>query len=193
MDTQSTKTEAEASMYNTAAFTALFNNGLERVVEASKASLDAAREQNAEVLTSCKKVLKASSLPGLFVFDLAGQAFEGYVTLQKNLLDLAVEQSTSMMNAAQEYSQDASKAKGINTLIQQSVDRTVAAQNSVLDFAAKQAKAAGESVKQQPGVTGTAVETVTEAVQRGMDNVIAAQKEIVNLAAKPVKTTTVKA
>jgi hypothetical protein len=92
---------------------------------------------------------RASSL-----FDLAGQAFEGYVALQQNLLDLALEQSTAVVDAATEYSQDLSKAKaGIPKLIEQSVDRMVAAQNSVLDFAAEQNKAVSDAVKQQPGVT----------------------------------------
>ena len=119
--------EAETTevTYCPAAYATLFNKGLERVVEMSKTSLDLAVEQNAEVLASYKKALKASSLPGLFLFDLAGQAFEGYVTLQKSLLDLAVEQSTAVLDAAKECSHDASKAKaGISNMIQQSVDRT---------------------------------------------------------------------
>jgi len=191
-NTKSTKEEA-SEIYSTAAYATLFNKGLERVVEVSKSSLDLAVEQNTEFLASCKKALKATQMPGLFLFDIAGSAFEGYVALQKNLLGLAVEQSTSVIDAAQEYSQDAGKAKGINALIQQSMDRTVAAQNSVLDYAAKQAKVAGETVKQQPGVVGTPVETVTDSVQRGLDTVVAAQKEILNLASKTVKSAAAKA
>ncbi len=191
MDTM--KTEVEITMYNTAAFTTLCKKGLERIVQVSKTSLDMAAEQNAEVLASCKKALSASPMPGLFLFDLAGQAFEGYVALQKNLMGLAVEQSSSMMDTAQEYNRDASKSEGMNALIQQSVDRAIAAHNSVLDFSAKQAKAVSETVQQQSGVTGTPVATVTESVQRGVDTVIAAQKEMGNIAGKAVKTTTAKA
>jgi hypothetical protein len=191
--TKSTKEEATEFIYSTAAYATLYNKGLERVVEVSKSSLDLAVEQNAEILASCKKALKATQMPGLFLFDIASSAVEGYVALQKNLLGLAVEQSTSVIDAAQECSLDASKAKGISNLIQQSMDRTVAAQNSVLDFAAKQAKVAGETVKQQPGVIGTPVETVTDSVQRGLDSVVTAQKEILNLASKTVKSAAAKA
>jgi hypothetical protein len=60
-------------------------------------------EQNTEILASCKKALKASSVPGLFLFDLAGQASEVYVTLQKSLLDLAIEQNTEAVKAAHEH------------------------------------------------------------------------------------------
>lgn len=129
-----------------------------------------------------------------FLFDLAGQAFEGYVSLQKSLLDLTVEQSTAVVDAAKVCSHDASKAKAeVTNVIQQSVDRTVVAQNSVLDFAAKQAKAMNEAVKQQPGVTGTPVEAVTDSVQRGVDTVVATQKEFLKLATKSLKSTAAKA
>lgn len=189
-NTKSTKEETNEMTYGTAAYAALFNKGLERVAEVSKSSLDLTVAQNIEFLASCKNALKIP-MPGLFLFDMAGSAFEGYVALQKNLLGLAVEQSTAVVNATQ---LDADKAKGgINALIEQSVDRTAAAQNSVLDFAAKQAKAAGETVKQQPGVTGSPTETVTDSVQKGVDAVVATQKEILNLATKTVKSTAVKA
>ncbi len=195
MSTSTKSNKAEGTIEgacNTAAYASLFNKGLERVAELSKSSLDLAVEQNAEILASCKNALKGT-FPGMFMLDMAGSAFEGYVALQKNLLGLAVQQSAAVIDVAQEC-QDASKARdGINALIQESVDRSVAAQNSVLDFAAKQTKAAGETVKQQPGVTGTPVETVTESVQRGVDTVISAQKEILNLATKTVKGTAAKA
>jgi hypothetical protein len=101
--TNATKAEAETTeaTYCPVASATLFNNGSKRVVELSKTSLDLAVEQNTEILASCKKALKASSMPGLFLFDLAGQAFEGYVTLQKSLLDLAVEQSTAVADVVQ--------------------------------------------------------------------------------------------
>jgi hypothetical protein len=102
-NTNATKTEAETTeaTYCPAAYATLLNKGLERVVEMSKTSFDLAAEQNTEVLASCKKALKALSMPGLFLFDLAGQAFEGYVTLQKSLLDLAVEQSSAAADVVQ--------------------------------------------------------------------------------------------
>ena len=69
-NTKSTKTEAEtiAATFCPAAYASLFSKGLKRVVEASKTSLDLAVEQNTEILASYKKVLNASSIPGLFLF-----------------------------------------------------------------------------------------------------------------------------
>ncbi len=49
-----------------------------------------------------------------------------------------------------------------------------------------------ETVKQQPGVTGTPVETVTDSVQRGVDTVVATQKEFLKLATKSLKSTAAK-
>jgi hypothetical protein len=136
-NTKSTKKEAEIIEASScpAAYATLFNKGLERVIEMSKTSLDSAVEQNIEVLASYKQALKASSRPGLFLVDLAGQAFEGHVTLQKSLLDLAVEQSTAVAEPAKDYLHAPSEAKaGISNLTQQPVDRTVTAQNPVVVF-----------------------------------------------------------
>jgi len=195
MNTNTHATEADTikATYCPAEYATLFNNGSKRVIEVSKTTLDLAVEQTTEVLASCKKALPAS-MPGLFLFDLAGQAFEGYLTLQKRLVDLAVEQSTAAVEATNEYMQDASKATaGFPTLIQQSVERTVTAQKSVLEFAVKQTTAVSDAVKQQPGVTGTPIETVADAIQRGVDTLHGTQNEILDSANKNVKAMIAKA
>jgi hypothetical protein len=154
LETKPTKAEITEATCCSFASATLFSKGLERVIEASKTSLDLAVEQNAEAIASYKKALNASSMPGAILLDLAGQAFEGYVTLQKSLLDFAVEQNAKAVEAAHQYSHDASKAKdGIAKAIQQSVDHTEAAQKAVLDLASKQTKEVSDTVKQQREVT----------------------------------------
>src|ERR1035437_7492587 len=94
MNTSSGKTESIAqNAFGLPAYPALFNKTLERVAEVSKTSLDLAVEQNTEILASYRNVFRASSMPGLFLFDLLGHALEDYTTLQKSWLDLVVEQS----------------------------------------------------------------------------------------------------
>jgi hypothetical protein len=150
LETKPTKAETTEATCCPFASATLFSKGLERVIEVSKTSLDLAVEQNAEVLASCKKALNASSMPGSFLFDIAGKAFEGYVTFQKSLLDLTVEQNTTAVEAAHEYSHDASKAKeGIAHVIRQSVDHAEAAQKTALDLAVKQTKEVSDTVKHQ--------------------------------------------
>ena len=39
-------------------------------------------------------------------------------------------------------------------------------------------------MKQQPGVTGTPVEAVTDSVQRGVDTMVATQKEFLKIASE---------
>ena len=158
MDTKHSKIEAVTTEATSCPFASatLFSKGLERVIEASKTSLDLAVEQNAEVLASCKKALNASSMPGLFLFDWAGQAFEGYVTLQKSLLDFTVEQSNTLAEAAHEYRHDTSRAKEeITHVIRQSVDHAEAAQKTALDLAVKQTKEVSDTVKHQHAVAHT--------------------------------------
>jgi hypothetical protein len=188
-----TKETIEAT-FSPAAVAAQYTKGLERAVEVSKTNLDQAVQQNAEILASIKKNLKNSSLPGTFVFDLAGEAFVGFVAVQKNLLDLALEQNAAAVAAFQAYGQDASKAKAdFSNVLQASLDRSVAAQTSVVDYVVKQAKSISETVKQQPGVAGTVVETAADSVQKGFDTVVAAQKEIATQANKSLKAAAAKA
>jgi hypothetical protein len=150
LETKPTKAETTEATCCAFASATLFSKGLERVIEASKTSLDLAVEQNAEVLASCKKALNASSMPGSFLFDVAGMAFEGYVTFQKSLLDFTVEQNATAVEAAHLYSHDASKAKeALTHVIRQSVDHTEAAQKTALDLAVKQTKEVSNTVKQQ--------------------------------------------
>src|ERR1039457_7089313 len=150
LENKPTKAETTEATFCPVASATLFNNGSKWFVEMSKTSLDLAVEQNAEVLASCKKALNASSMPGSFIFDMAGKAFEGYVTFQKSLLDFTVEQNNTAVEAAHEYSHDASKAKEeISHVIRKSVDHAEAAQKTAVDLAAKQTKEVSNAVKHQ--------------------------------------------
>ena len=171
----------------------LINKGLERAVEAGKATLDLAAAQNADILDAIKKALKSTQAP-LFVLDLAGEALTGSVNLQKSLLDAIVLQAASITEAAQELIAEPTKAQaGISKLIQTSVDRTVAAQDSVLEYAAAQTKSVNSTVKAQANVAGSPVETIADSIQRGVETAIATQKEILANAAKASKNAVAKA
>jgi hypothetical protein len=184
-NTSSTTIEAETAeaAYCPAAYVNLFSQGLERIVEVSKTSLDLVVEQNTEVLGSCRRALKGSSLPGLFLLDFASQAFEDCVTIQKRLLDLTVEQSSSVLDAAQGYRRNAGTAKsGTAEAKHQTTDREVAAKRSVAEPAPKQAKVVSEAVKQQPRVVKAHIPAAKDSIQPDAGTLIA--KEIVPLAAK---------
>lgn len=184
-NTSCTKTEAEApeAAYCPVAYATLFNKGLERAVEVGKSSLDLVLEHNSEILASYKKALDTSFTPGPFLFDLAGQALEGYVAFHKSLLDLTVEQSTAFIDAAREYRQNARKAQAeIILAAQQSMDFTAPAKNPVKEVAADQVQAVSDIVSKP-------VQTDEDIVQRRIDALLA--KEIVDLTvmqpAKPVQ------
>jgi hypothetical protein len=193
---KSTKSEAEVIDLTTcpAACAALYQKGLERAVDVTKLSLSLALQQNAEILASIKKALKGSNLPGLFLLDLAAQAAEGCVAVQKQLLELGLEQSNAAIQAVLNLGQNAGDVQGdVSAALKASLDRSVAAQNTVVDFVAKQSKAVSETVKAQPGVAGTAVETIADSMQRSFDTVLGVQKEILDIAVKPLKATVARA
>lgn len=171
-----TETETAEAAYRPGAYVSLFSEGLARVVEVSKTSLDLMVEQNTEVLGSCRKALKGSSLPGLFLLDLAGQAFEDWATLQKSLLDLTVEQSSTVLEAAQRYGRGTAKS-GVAEVNHQTVGRKVA----VPEPAPKPIKAGSETVKQQPRVVSAHIPAVKDSAA---DAGTLIAKEIVALAAK---------
>ncbi len=165
----------------------LINKGLERAVEAGKTNLDLAAAQGADVLDAIKKALKPTQAP-LFPLELAGEALTGSITLQKSLLDVIVLQAASITEAAQEAIAEPTKAQaGLAKLIQTSVDRTVAAQDQVLEYAAAQTKSVSSTVKAQANVAGSPVETFADQIQKGVETAIATQKEIMANAAKASK------
>ena len=160
----------------------MYQNGLEQAVEATKSTLKTAVQQNAEIIAAIKNALKGTSLPGLFVLDLAAQAFQGYITVQVKLMDLALQQSNATIKAAVKAIQNQETEFDV-TVIEASLDRSIAAQNTVLDFTAEQSKALSDSLKQQ--LNGTAAETLAESMQRSFDTALGMQKDILNIAVKP--------
>jgi uridine kinase len=76
------------------------------------------------------------------VYDLAGQAFEGYIETQKSVIDHIVKQTASLVESAKDSGNSAQKvAADFTKTIQQSIERAVEVQKKALDLAAKEAKA----------------------------------------------------
>ena len=93
---KSTKSATGTAKKNEAveAFIPLYTKNVERLAELQKNSLDAAAEQNAELIDACKKAFNyIPETPGLFLFDLVGTSFNRFVETQKSAIDLAVQQS----------------------------------------------------------------------------------------------------
>jgi hypothetical protein len=141
-----------------------------------------------------KKALAGTPWAELPILELTEQAVEGYVAIQNELLDLTLEQITAVTNACQAAGTDVEKAKSeFANILRTSADRATAAQNSVMNYAAKQAKAGMDAVKAQRGVAGTDAEVMTDAIQRGFDTVVAAQRELMEMASTQVKSAAAKA
>jgi hypothetical protein len=126
-------------------FANLFLKGVERAAELQKKSLDAAVEQNAEVIASYKKAPQVvAALPN--VFDLAGKAFEGFIEAQKSVIDQMVQQTAALVESAKESSNSAQKvAETFTKTIQQTMQHTAEAQKKALDLAVQQVKRPGSS------------------------------------------------
>ncbi len=69
-----------------------------------------AAQQNAFFLNAITKVLSGSLLPNPFGFELSGPVLDGCVAIEKNMLDMALEQSTAVIEAIQKTGKAAEKA-----------------------------------------------------------------------------------
>ena len=122
-------------------FGSLFIKGVERAAELQKKSLDDAARQNAEAIAAYKKGPQAvPSAPA--VYDLAGQAFEGYIETQKSVIDHIVKQTASLVESVKDSGNSAQKvAADFTKTVQQSIERAVEVQKKALDLAAQETKA----------------------------------------------------
>src|SRR5271166_6040911 len=185
---KSTKSAAGPAKKNEAveAFIPLYTKNVERLAELQKKSLDAAAEQNAELIDACKKAFNyIPETPGLFLFDLVGQSFNRFVETQKGAIDLAVQQSHVVAGIAKERGVSATKvAEGVTELFQQSVEYSVATQKKALDYYADQHKAACETAKKQFHIPSN---PAADAFQSGINALIQTQKTMLDIVSKPFK------
>jgi hypothetical protein len=165
--------------------TELYTNGIERLAEVQRKGLEIAVKHNAEVANAWKKF--TLPMPGVLMLDLATAAFERFAETQKGAIDLVVEQTHTLSKLMKERN-----VKATDTMeegkkrAKEAIEHSVAAQKTVLDYTAKQTKAAFETAKQQLGYAGTPAGTAADSIERGMDIVLEAQKELLDLVAEPV-------
>jgi len=166
-------------------FAPLYNKSVERAAELQKKSLDIAFEQSAELMAVWKKVLHlVPGTPGLFMIDAFAQVFGRYVETQKEAIDLAMEQGHAVAGLAKERGGYVGRfGEGMSTLIQKSLEHSVAAQKKALDSFAEQNKAVYEAAKRQFRFSST---PASEAFQSGLDTLIETQKTILDIASKPL-------
>lgn len=169
---------------------ALYTTGVERIAEVQKKGIDLAVKQNAELLDAWKKIAQVvPGAPGLFMLDLASNAFERYADTQKGAIDLVLEQSHALADLVKERTAATAEGfEGAPAIVRQTVDQAVAAQKKALDYSAAQTKAAFASAKEQFGMKGTPAATAAESFERGVDSLIESQKELLDIAAKPFAT-----
>ena len=173
------------------AVTPLVLNGVERVADLQKKTLDLAAGQTAELIGAWKKAFSYFQVtPPAFFFDFAGQAVQAAIENQKSAIDLVVEQTEAATDVAKVRLEAYSKiADGVSTSIRKSVERSVDAQKKMLEFASAQNKAGFESTKKHLGVAAGPATAILDTVQLGADTLIEAQKSFLNIAAQPFVTT----
>ena len=167
------------------AITPLYLNGVQSLAELQKQSLDLAAEQTAELVGAWKKAFSYFPVtPPTFLFDMAGQVVQTVVDTQKDAIDLVVEQTQAVAKIQKERAEAYSKiVDTVTATVQTSVERSVAAQKKVLEFAAQQNKEICKATKKQIGEGPATV--VVDSLEGGTNMLIEMQKSILDAATKP--------
>ncbi len=165
---------------------AFYTNSVGHFAEVQKRTLDLAQQQNTELTIAGKKLAQtAHGTQASTIFDLAATMFGQYIDLRKGAIDIALEQSNSLAGFAREGVNTISNATdAVANLMQESIERTAAAQRIAIESSAAQTKTLLDNIKKQSGVAGTPVEAATDSLQRGFDNLAETQKEILTIASK---------
>jgi hypothetical protein len=162
-------------------------NSVERVAGLQKKTLDIGAEQTGEWIGAWKKAFSYFP-PSAFLFDVAVQAAQTAVETQKSAIDLVVEQSKAATGIAKARAEGNSKiADGVAT-IQKSVERSLEAQKTILEFAGEQNRAAFETARKQFGAAAGPAAVIVDTFQRGTHAAIEAQKSFLNIASQPFAT-----
>jgi hypothetical protein len=173
-------------------FSSLVLDSVERVAGLQKKTLDIGAEQTGEWIGAWKKAFSYFPLtPSAFLFDVAVQAAQTAVETQKSAIDLVVEQSKAATGIAKARAKARAEANskiadGVAT-IQNSVERSMEAQKTILEFAGEQNRAAFETAKKLGAAAGPAA-VIVDTFQRGAHAAIEAQKSFLNIASQPFAT-----
>jgi hypothetical protein len=167
-------------------FFPLVLNNVERVADLQKKTLDTGAEQTGEWIGAWKKAFSYFPLtPTGFLFDVAAQAAQTAVETQKSAIDLVVEQSKVAAGIAKVRAEANSKIADGVAAIQKSVERSMEAQKTVLEFAGEQNRAVFDTAKKQLGAAAGPAALIVDTFQRGTHAVIEAQKSFLDIASEP--------
>jgi hypothetical protein len=170
-------------------FAELYHNGVERLAELQKKSIDIFAMQATEAIGVWKKTVPAPAQGGLAWMDLADQGIAKVAQAQKGMIDLAVQQSAQNAQLAKGRREPVNKWPAeMTAVMSEAADRAVAAHKISMDFAAAQNTAISAVVKKQSGISCSApAAAALDAMEHNVDMAIRAQKDMVEAAAKPLK------
>jgi hypothetical protein len=182
-------TEIKEVAENTmATFATLMHRSIERLAGLHKATLDALEGQTVDLNKTARDSFKVAPPPAQNVLELAETGVHSWINTQKAIVDLIVQQSAHVADVAKDHRMYSKPVEIFTELVQQSAERTVEAQKTVLDYAATQNKAASEAIRKQAGAAGRPFAVATDSMEKGLASLIDAQKEVLDAAAKLPKT-----
>lgn len=160
--------------------------GVERIAEVQKQAINVAVQQNNEMAAIFKKASeKLPVAPRLAFLDLAVGAFGRYAETQKQAIDFVVEQSRVWTDLVKDRSKLVKELSDSNSkTVKQTIENSLAVNKRTVENAATDAKATVDAVREQFGLGGAQVISMTDTLKKGIDTVVDAQKEVMELVAR---------
>jgi hypothetical protein len=171
-----------------ASFATLMHRGIERLANLQTKVLDLVGWQTADINVTMRQLRQSINSPdfsGGSFLDFTGQAVEGWIAAQKNVLDRMVEQSADAVEASTRCGHNATNSlASLREFAQKAVAHAVETQMAMLDFAVKQNEAVSEVIQKQANGAGTLVAEAAQSLESGMATLIDANREFLDTASQ---------
>ena len=154
-----------------------------------KSALDLYAQQAASAIDSFKQLFPFAPSP---LFDGALQGMGEFVRMQKQMLDLMLSQSTTLMDGMNARSASVQRGE-MADLARHSTDYFVATYGKASDFAVQQNQMFTDAMKQQAFDSGTPESNTVDMIQNGMNAIVEGQKKFWDLMLKPLEAARTKA
>lgn len=114
----------EVSAHTAATFATLMHRSVERMAALQKAALDTLGTQTEDLNKTVRETLKVpSNTPVKSFFDLADQSLQGWISAQKTIVDLMVQQSAYITDASKERTAFSKPGEFLSELFRESTER----------------------------------------------------------------------
>lgn len=162
----------------------VFRHRVHTIIGLQKRLLDAAAEQTHVAAESYREGKGLRAIEG--VTEFARRGMEDFVETEKEFLDLATEEVSTVLRGGKEAREPAGdRSKLVSKLAREGVEKYIDTQKKLLELAIQQFEAKGEFERPEPRKKPRT--SFAELTEKSVHNIVTAQKSLMDLAIKPMR------